>query len=80
VNPTTYRIYTANLGGDTVSVISDAPPAPPVGGIAEAPDVDASPLGTAGSSSAPYLAIAGVAAAVVLAAGALYARRRRRGY
>ena len=55
----------------------------PVGGIAEAPDVDASPLeGTAsgGSSSAPYAAIAGAAAAgvVVLGAGGWYLRRRGR--
>jgi len=53
-----------------------------VGGIAEAPDVDASPLeGTAsgGSSSAPYAAIAGAAGgALLLAAGAWYARRRWR--
>ena len=55
----------------------------PVGGIAEAPDVDASALGataSGGSSSPPYGAIAGAAAggALLLAAGGLWARRRRR--
>jgi putative hemolysin len=52
-----------------------------VGGIAEPPDVDASPLGTAessdGSSSLPYAAFAGtVAGLVVLGTGGWYARRR----
>lgn len=53
-----------------------------VGGIAEAPDADASALGatTSGESSAPpYAAIAGIAAgAVLLGAGGWYARRRWR--
>jgi hypothetical protein len=51
----------------------------PVGGTAEAPTTEASPLETAGSSSPPYAAIAGAAAggALLLAAGAWYARRRR---
>jgi len=52
-----------------------------IGGIAEAPDVDASPLETAespgGSSSAGAVAIAGIAAAAVaIGAGGWYARRR----
>lgn len=48
-----------------------------VGGIAEAPDLDASPLDTAGSSSPPYVALAGAGAAiVVIGAGGWYARRR----
>lgn len=55
---------------------------PAVGGIAEAPNADASALGTAessgGASGTTYAAIAGLAAAVLLAAGGWYARRRRR--
>jgi hypothetical protein len=53
-----------------------------IGGIAEAPDVEASPLETTGSaggsSSPPYAAIAGVAAAAIAiaASGGWYARRR----
>lgn len=53
-----------------------------IGGIAEAPDVEASPLettgSTGGSSSPPYAAIAGVAAAAIAiaASGGWYARRR----
>jgi len=51
------------------------------GGVAEAPDVDASSLEattSGGSSSAPYAAIAGAAAggALLLGAGGWYARRR----
>jgi hypothetical protein len=51
-----------------------------VGGIAEAPDVAASPVETGGGSSAATYAMAGGAAAllVVLAAGGWYARRRLR--
>jgi hypothetical protein len=49
----------------------------PIGGIAEAPAVNASPLETASPSSPPYAAIAGAAAGlVVLAAGAWHAKRR----
>jgi len=55
---------------------------PAVGGIAEAPDADASPLGataSGGSSGTTYAVIAGIAAgAVLLAAGGWYARRRWR--
>jgi len=59
------------------------PPCPaPVGGIAEAADADALPLGataSGGSSGTTYAVIAGIAAgAVLLAAGGWYARRRRR--
>ncbi|MCJ7492600.1 MAG: hypothetical protein MUP15_10710 [Dehalococcoidia bacterium] len=51
-----------------------------VGGIAEAPDAEASPVETGGGSSAATFAMAGGAAAllVVLAAGGWYARRRLR--
>ena len=53
-----------------------------IGGIAEAPDADASTLGataSGGSSGTTYAVIAGIAAgAVLLAAGGWYARRRRR--
>jgi len=51
-----------------------------VGGIAEAPDAEASPAETGGGSSAATYAMAGGAAAllVALAAGGLYARRRLR--
>jgi subtilase family serine protease len=59
-------------------------PSDPVGGIADLPDAatGAAESGAAESDSsrAPYLAIAGAAAAVVFGAGALYARRRRGGY
>jgi len=56
---------------------------PPVGGIAEAPDADASALGataSGGSSSLPYVAMAGavMGGALVLAAGAWYSARQRR--
>jgi len=52
-----------------------------IGGIAEAPDADASALGATasdgGSSNTTYAVIAGIAAGLVLlAAGGLYARRR----
>jgi hypothetical protein len=51
-----------------------------VGGMAEAPDAEASPVETGGGSSAATFAMAGGAAAllVVLAAGGWYARRRLR--
>ena len=51
-----------------------------VGGVAEAPDAEASPIETGGGSSAATFAMAGGAAAllVVLAAGGWYARRRLR--
>ena len=51
-----------------------------VGGLAEAPDVEALPVETGGGSSAATFAMAGGAAAllVVLAAGGWYARRRLR--
>jgi len=51
-----------------------------VGGMAEAPDVEASPVETDGGSSAATYAMAGGAAGllVVLAAGGWYARRRLR--
>ena len=51
-----------------------------VGGIAEAPDAEASPVETGGGSSAATYAMAGGAAAllVVLTAGGWYARRRLR--
>jgi len=53
----------------------------PVGGIAEYPDVAESRLSATdpagGSSSSPYAAIAGIAAAAVaIAAGGWYVRRR----
>jgi hypothetical protein len=53
-----------------------------VGGIAEAPDADASSLeatASSGSSSPPYAAIAGAAAGIIVfigVAGCWYARRR----
>ena len=51
-----------------------------IGGIAEAPDADASALEattSGGSSTTTYAAIAGIAAGVVLlGAGGWYARRR----
>jgi len=51
-----------------------------IGGIAEAPDVDASALGataSGGSSGTTYAVIAGIAAgALMLGAGGWYARRR----
>ena len=53
---------------------------PLVGGIAEAPDAEASALGataSGGSSGTTYAVIAGIAAgAVLLGAGGWYARRR----
>jgi protein-disulfide isomerase len=54
--------------------IVDSLLAPPVGGIAELPDV----AGDSGSSGPSYFALAGLAAAALLAltAGAWYARRR----
>ena len=52
---------------------------PPVGGVAEAPDVDTISLGakaSGGSSTTTYAVIAGIAAgAVLLGAGGWYARR-----
>ena len=55
-----------------------------VGGIAEAPDADASSLGattSGGSSGTTYAVIAGIAAgALMLGAGTWYARRRRRAH
>ncbi len=52
---------------------------PAVGGIAEAPDMNAPPPQTAGSTSPPYAALTGAGAAViVLGAGGWYARRRWR--
>jgi len=55
-----------------------------VGGIAEAPDAEASSLGatdSGGSSGTTYAVIAGIAAgALMLGAGGWYARRRRRAH
>ena len=54
-------------------------PLAPVGGVAEYPDIAESRLSAGGSSSLPYSALVGVAAAVgAIAAGAWYARRRWR--
>jgi YVTN family beta-propeller protein len=66
-NASTARIYATNRDDNTVSVIQDLPP---VGGVAELPDVS--------SSSGPdYVALTGlVAAALAVIAGAWYARRR----
>ena len=66
-----------NLGGtigtddDILYATEYIPPYPPVGGLAELPDM-------AGSSAPNYIALAGLAAAALVAvtAGALYARRR----
>lgn len=67
-------------GAATATPTPTPTPLPPaaVGGIAEAPDVDASPLDTARSSSPPHAALAGAGAAIVivLGAGGWYARRR----
>ena len=82
------RPICTGIGGLPYCTCVEAPtptptPTPFIGGIAEAPDMPESALGTAGasdgSSSPPYAAIAGAAAggALLLAAGAWYASRRR---
>jgi YVTN family beta-propeller protein len=66
MNPDTNRIYVANAGSNNVSVIEDPPP---VGSIAQLPDVS--------DSAARYVALAEPAAALLaLTAGGWYARRR----
>jgi len=85
------KIQRANLDGSGVQTLVSGlggpwgialAPATGVGGIAEAPDADASALGATapgGSSSRPYAVIAGIAAGVaLLGAGGWYARRRWR--
>jgi uncharacterized protein YycO len=49
---------------------------PPVGGIAELPNVASTPLETGGSPGATGVVLAGMAAVLAVAAGAWYARRR----
>jgi len=78
VDPNTNRIYTANSGNNTVSVIQDFP-IPGVGGIAELPALEAEAAAVQGGSSGPdRLALGALAAAgaLVVVTGALYARRR----
>jgi len=71
-----------NVFGEGELLLGSPPTGSAVGGIAELPDIDESPLETAhspgASSSPPYSAIAGAAAAAALAivASAWYARRQ----
>jgi len=71
VNPSTNRIYVTNRNDNTVSVIEDLPP---VGGVAELPDVAAD----SGPSAATYAVLAAVLSTslVTVTAGVWYARRR----
>lgn len=80
-DPVAIRLYD-ELGNETdwwVAATSHTPKLG-IGGIAEAPDVDASALGattSGGSSDTTYAVIAGIAAgAVLLGAGGWYARKR----
>lgn len=63
-----------------MATVPEMPPPVVIGGIAEAPDADASSLGattSSGSSGTTYAVIAGVVAgAVLIGAGTWYARRR----
>jgi hypothetical protein len=69
--PTTFNSAVADGPYATTWITSNAPMNAPVGGLAELPDVS-------DSSSPSYIALAGLAAAalVALSAGAWYARRR----
>ena len=76
VNAVTWSL----AGGGTQDGTADGNVSGPVGGIADFPDDDGSPLSASdasGGSSFPYAAVAGGLAALgLLAAGGIYARRR----
>jgi len=82
VAPLKIQCYNEDTGAPEIWSVVDmifVSPASSVGGIAEAPDADASLEATdsGGSSSTTYAVIAGIAAgAVLLGAGGWYARRR----